>query len=311
MESEIILSICIPTYNRDWCVKEQIERIKQCPESTKQDVEFIISDNCSTDNTESVARDAVHSDLGIKYTYVRNSENEGMDGNFVQCFNLSKGKYVWLLGDDDYLNIQILPNLLELLKKDEYGLVHISQSDETFPDGLIELENYKDYLKRVGVYITFISANIFRADYVCKAGIKWDTYRGTLFSQLPMYVVASHAASKNAIINMPILDACHNAVNNGGYNFFKTWVTNYLYVWSTFKKKGIITNQFYNWNKRNMFYFVWGYTKKLLIRKDTGNFKTDNGWKILFKNYGNEWYFWWTLFKYPFGVIKRKIKKLI
>lgn len=137
MESKIILSICIPTYNRDWCVKEQIERIEQCPESIKQDVEFIISDNCSTDNTESVARDAVHSDLGIKYTYVRNTENEGMDGNFVQCFNLSKGKYVWLLGDDDYLNIQILPNLLELLKKDEYGLVHISQSDETFPDGLI------------------------------------------------------------------------------------------------------------------------------------------------------------------------------
>lgn len=309
--SKIILSICIPTYNRDWCVQEQIERIKQCPSQIKACVEFIISDNCSADKTAEIAKDAIPDNLGIHYTYVRNGENLGMDGNFVQCFNLSQGKYVWLLGDDDYINIQQLPELLEFMKNGEYGLIHLSQNDNVLSNGYKEIAEHKEYIKQIGVYVTFISANIFRADYVRNAKIDWNIYKGTLFSQLPMYIVAWHESIKNLIVKIPIIDAYHDSINNGGYNFFKTWVSNYLYVWSTFRERGIITQQFFNWIKQNMFYFVWGYTKILLIKRKKTNFKTENGWRILIKYYGNEWYFWWILFKYPFGVIKRKIKKLL
>ena len=52
--SNKILSICLPTYNRSACIKQQLERMSTFPASYLEIIEIIISDNCSQDDTQKI-----------------------------------------------------------------------------------------------------------------------------------------------------------------------------------------------------------------------------------------------------------------
>lgn len=297
-----VLSLCFPTYNRGWCMKEQIERLMTCPEEVLDKMEIIISDNCSTDDTQQIVQDAI--DQGFNCRYIRNETNLGMDGNFVSCFRKAKGRYVWLLGDDDTIIIESLVKIISLLDvQQEYGLLHIYQKND-LPNNVLYIADSNEMIKNIGFYITFISANIVNAKYV--PYIDFEKFAGTFFSQIPLYLTSLLTEKQNILYSTITLECAKDFLNNGGYNYFKVFVHNYLTIIQEF----ITDTKLYKWLKKDIWPFVWQYTKQLLIHKEAGNFKVDNGWKILFKHYGTECYFWWSLIKYPFGVIKRKIKKL-
>ena len=42
-----------------------------------------------------------------------------MDGNFVYCFQNATSKYVWVLGDDDYLIEGTISRLLEIMDSED------------------------------------------------------------------------------------------------------------------------------------------------------------------------------------------------
>lgn len=298
-----VLSLCFPTYNRGWCMKEQIERLKSCPKEILDKMEIIISDNCSTDDTQQIVKTAIKE--GFNCRYIRNEKNLGMDGNFVSCFRKATGRYVWLLGDDDTIFIKSLIHIVSILDtKAEYGLLHISQRNN-LEDGVWYIENEEEMTKAVSYHLTFISANIVNTKYV--PSIDFEKYMGTWFTLIPLYIIAFIKEPINILYKQKTFDKARDNTRNGGYNFFTVFVKNYQSIIAEY----INDRQLYEWLKKDIWPFVWTHTKTLLIKKERGNFKTDGGWKILFKYYGNEWYFWWTLFKYPFGFVKRKIKKLL
>ena len=112
--------------------------------------------------------------------------------------------------------------------------------------------------------------------------------------------------SLNAVVSIPIFEETGLAAkSNGGYNFFEVFVQNYLTIMGEY----IQNVDLMKWLKKDIWPFVWMYTRRLLIDKNVVNFKVENGWKILFQYYSKEWYFWWTLFKYPFGSMRRIIMK--
>lgn len=97
-----ILSLCIPTYGRCEILKGNLEQIqKQLDSINKDELELIVSNNCSPDKTEEVVLSFINQGMPIVYNC--NKENLGSDGNFLKCMDMAKGKYIWLLGDDDYL----------------------------------------------------------------------------------------------------------------------------------------------------------------------------------------------------------------
>lgn len=113
-----LLSIGIPTYNRAACLRQCLESIVCQFGNAKvaEKVEIVISDNNSSDNTSEVVRE-----FQAKYpniTYRKNSDNLGVDRNIVQVVEMSQGKYVWLLGDDDALFDDSLFYLISLLEQD-------------------------------------------------------------------------------------------------------------------------------------------------------------------------------------------------
>ena len=108
-----LLSICIPTWNRALFLKECLDSIV-CqftdPEIYKQ-VEIVISDNASTDNTEGIVKVFQQKWNNIKYS--KNNENIGFDRNILNVVNKSQGEYCWFLGDDDMLFENALKTVID------------------------------------------------------------------------------------------------------------------------------------------------------------------------------------------------------
>ena len=106
----MILSICIPTYNR-------INQLDNCLNSiliSKKNVdnfnfEVCISDNNSQEDTESIIK-KYNKELTIKYN--RNEKNFGFAINGIKTISMAEGEFSWMIGSDDL----ILPKTLSKLK---------------------------------------------------------------------------------------------------------------------------------------------------------------------------------------------------
>ena len=101
------VTIAIPTYNRASLLKEAIQSVLN---QTYKDFELLICDNASTDNTNKVV--STFSDPRIKYH--KNKNNIGMMNNWNKCVELSQGKYLMILGDDDKLYPEFLGTSLKI-----------------------------------------------------------------------------------------------------------------------------------------------------------------------------------------------------
>jgi len=72
------VSVVLTTYNRASLLRETLESILK---QSYGDFELIISDDCSTDNTESICREYSQRDPRIQY--YRNENNLDMPGNLI------------------------------------------------------------------------------------------------------------------------------------------------------------------------------------------------------------------------------------
>jgi len=106
-----LVSIGIPTYNRaaSGRLKEVIERSLR---QTYQNIEVIVSDNCSADNTSEI----VNSFSDPRLQYVRQESNIGANNNFNFCLDQAKGKYFLLLHDDDSIDPDFISTCITSLQ---------------------------------------------------------------------------------------------------------------------------------------------------------------------------------------------------
>ena len=110
-----LLSICIPTYNRSKSLRICLLSILSQTKGYEEDVEVVVSDNCSDDDTMQVVEWARgHGPL----RYYRNESNIGAGPNFFLLSNvLARGEFCWLIGDDDFLRKDSLSRLILALKE--------------------------------------------------------------------------------------------------------------------------------------------------------------------------------------------------
>jgi glycosyltransferase involved in cell wall biosynthesis len=106
----MMLSICIPTYNRAAHLANCLNSIILSKLRSNLKFQVCISDNHSTDETEKVVR---HAQSAIEIKYHKNTKNLGITRNFLNVVSMADGDFVWLIGDDDLL----LPSaIIELYK---------------------------------------------------------------------------------------------------------------------------------------------------------------------------------------------------
>jgi len=97
--SRPLLSICIPTFNRAIYLEHLLLNLLGEIGLLSDTIEIVVSDNCSTDNTQDVVNGFQAKGLHIKY--VKNYRNVGLDLNLRSAVVASSGIHCWLMGDDD------------------------------------------------------------------------------------------------------------------------------------------------------------------------------------------------------------------
>jgi glycosyltransferase involved in cell wall biosynthesis len=107
------LSIGLPVYNGENFLEECLESILG---QTFRDFELIISDNASTDRTESICLRFADRDPRVKY--YRNERNIGAAPNFNRVFELSDSKYFKWIAHDDLHEPGFVEQCIRILERD-------------------------------------------------------------------------------------------------------------------------------------------------------------------------------------------------
>jgi abequosyltransferase len=117
MSTQKIISICIPTYNRGNCIGQNLDSIisQFSDPEVRENIEIIVSDNASTDNTQSVMEEYAKKFDNI--FYYRNSENIGFDRNVLNVIDKATGIFCMPIGDDDAFFPGSISALLQEVKK--------------------------------------------------------------------------------------------------------------------------------------------------------------------------------------------------
>ena len=113
-----LFTISIPTYNRaDGYLRETLA---SAVAQDYQDLEIMISDNASVDNTEEVVRS--FDDPRIRY--VKHEANIGHAGNFDFCVTGARGHYVLVLHDDDVIDADFIQTCADAVgDRLDYGML--------------------------------------------------------------------------------------------------------------------------------------------------------------------------------------------
>ena len=108
MTDPIKLSICIPTYNFAVFIGQTLESI--IPQLAP-DVEVVILDGGSSDDTPKVVRTFL--DCGLPISYVRQEFRGGIDRDMARTVELARGEYCWLFSSDDIMKPGAVRTVLE------------------------------------------------------------------------------------------------------------------------------------------------------------------------------------------------------
>lgn len=132
-----MVTIGIPTFNRaDGYLKQALQSALN---QTYSNLDIIVSDNCSKDNTEKVVRG--FSDSRIRY--YRQKENIGPNNNFNFCLKQAKGDYFLLLQDDDMIDQDFVETCMKNAGYDtKFGIIRTgTRLIESQGNVLFEIEN--------------------------------------------------------------------------------------------------------------------------------------------------------------------------
>ncbi|MFH1387608.1 MAG: glycosyltransferase family 2 protein [bacterium] len=178
-----LLSICIPTYNRAQLLKQAVESVlRQIDESIIDEIEVIISDNASTDETYSIVQQIKDQSKAI-IKYYLNKKNVGAESNFLLAVERASGQYACLLGSDDLLADGVLLRLVREIKKSDGIDIYYGEKEDFYlsPDQPMRyrpimrypqetifdfkkkntLDEYFKVNKRLIAYCNFISNVVF------------------------------------------------------------------------------------------------------------------------------------------------------
>lgn len=125
-----LVSIGVPVYN-------EAERIRLCLDSllaqTHREIEILVSDNASTDDTARIVTDYAARDPRV--ILHRQPENRGMVPNFEQVRIMARGDYFMWAGGDDTYHPEFVAVLIEELERHPGAGLAMSATAAILPDG--------------------------------------------------------------------------------------------------------------------------------------------------------------------------------
>lgn len=174
-----LLSILIPTFNRakflDYSLELHIDSFK------KHNIQIIVIDNASTDDTESVVSKWAKNYENL--IYYKHSQNIGGILNFEYALSCSNTKYVWMLGDTYEVDGKVIDFVFDMLSKnpDKYDVLMLNLG-RRLKTQTADYYNQNSLLNDLGGLMTCIAVSIIKKDLVSENVLK--RYRPVWFSHV-------------------------------------------------------------------------------------------------------------------------------
>lgn len=109
-----LVTIGIPAFNRAAMLRRSLDSVVN---QDYHNIQIIVSDNASIDETEVVCKDYELADRRI--FYVKQATNIGAVGNFMEVLKRAKGEYFMWLGDDDWIDSSYIGRCVSVLMSDQ------------------------------------------------------------------------------------------------------------------------------------------------------------------------------------------------
>ena len=250
-----LLSICIPTYNRAEYLKNSIESIICQDEFKNKQVEIVIADNASTDNTESVARPYAQRYENI--FYYRNEKNINND-NFPFVLSRGNGILRRLCNDTLCFEAGALKYICDVVRKYAQTKPYIcwlgskGRSD-------IERMNFSKGIKTASYWITAIACfSIW--DNECD-GIEKDTYGTELMMWQVRKTLELSAEKDNMVLINKALTSTQNVYKKDvSYGLYHVFFENYFTLLNPYFESGKLTEDDKNYLEKDLllnFFLDW------------------------------------------------------
>ncbi len=105
------------------------------------ELELVISDNASTDDTEDVCRELAKSDARV--VYHRQPQNIGLLNNFRYVIGAARGSYFRWIGDDDRLDPRYATRCLDAFEADPRLILVTTGISYVGEDGSVQTDRYE------------------------------------------------------------------------------------------------------------------------------------------------------------------------
>lgn len=176
MEKKLI-SVIIPVYNAEKYLGRCLDSIIS---QSYSNLEIILIDDCSKDNSLKICEEYAKKDRRIKI--IKNEKNLGQAGARNKGIKQSKGDYITFVDNDDVIDLRMYETLLNDIVKNNVKIAGCATS-LVFEDGA-SINNYNN--KKSGI----IKSDVLIRKILMHSNDAWGTVWNKLFSkELKKYLV--------------------------------------------------------------------------------------------------------------------------
>ena len=159
-----LVSILIPVYNRERFIEQTV---RSAMNQTYKNIEIIIVDNKSTDNTWEILERLSKEDNRIKI--FQNDANIGPVRNWRRCIEEASGEYGKILWSDDLISPDFIEKTVPFMEDPDVGFVFTGT--EIFADGTNK-KTLSYFIGQTGIYKSseYIKGVLFNGNYPVSPG---------------------------------------------------------------------------------------------------------------------------------------------
>jgi glycosyltransferase involved in cell wall biosynthesis len=304
-----LLSICIPTYNRAELLDKCIASIVSQKEFDSEDVELVISDNASNDNTEEIVKKYQEQYKNIFYS--KNEENV-TDKNFPIVIGNAHGEFRKLFHDNIIYCGDCILHLLKTINE------HLDKKPVLFFLNRMNGREQEEYYNTDN-FDSFILIALFNGTNIENFGI-WkddfdkleDKFSGCSLHLWTAKVLFETIARKKEVFidNRQLFSILlKSKIKDLSYGFFKVHYSNYMSLLHKYQMMQILSEDTVKYVKKCILFDIFSFIFEFKYNGDAYVFSPEEDLKTLIKLVKNEYCKEPYYYKWKIAFIKKEIRR--
>ncbi|MBB3255885.1 acetyltransferase-like isoleucine patch superfamily enzyme [Paraburkholderia bannensis] len=248
----ILLSLCIPTYNRSATLKTTLESIvTQEAFLATNEIEVVIADNCSNDDTAQVATDYANRFPG-KILFYRNEVNIGPEKNFHLVLAKARGQFLKLHNDSLLVRDGSLGEIVKVIRASAQlkPTIFMTNGAKGSANPIEPLADLDSFIQRVSYICTWIGAfGLWREQFQAIPDFLENASSRLVQTDILLKLIST---GKGVLVLHGNYFFSQDVGSKSGYNLAEVFGKNYLGMLKKYVAAGKITPHTYAKEKQDL-----------------------------------------------------------